>query len=194
MFGKLSRYRKVQDVAVLDPRGRVLASKDLRLLPDTPGTFAHTVESGDRLDQLAFTFYGDPALYWRFCDANPAFLSPLALLGQEPVVTLRFPLTAPAGDPPWSALLVQLRALAGVEAVAPEEESTLVTERQTVGGRTVAVQVEHFTRSVTVVSNRIAVRTDQLRAAIVRSGFTPGPAEETGQLGRPVIIPPAPSG
>ncbi|WP_273942475.1 hypothetical protein [Kutzneria chonburiensis] len=96
MFGKLSRYRRVPDIAVADARGRVVAAKDFRPLPEVTGTFTHTVDSGDRLDQLAFTYYGQPLQYWHVCDANPEFLSPLSLLAKDPVVTVRFPVSAPA--------------------------------------------------------------------------------------------------
>ena len=60
MFSKQSRYRRVPDIAVPDARGRVLAAKDIRPLPDVTGTFRHTVNSGDRLDQLAYSYYGEP--------------------------------------------------------------------------------------------------------------------------------------
>lgn len=32
----------------------------------------HTVVQGDRLDNLAAQYLGDPELYWRLCDANRA--------------------------------------------------------------------------------------------------------------------------
>ena len=32
----------------------------------------HTVVEGDRLDNLAASYIGDPSLYWRICDANGA--------------------------------------------------------------------------------------------------------------------------
>ncbi len=92
MFTKISRYYKVPDVAVPDAQGRVLASKDLRLLPEVTGTFRHRVQAGDRLDHLAHKYYSQPLQWWHICDANPEFLSPLALLGEEAIVTARFPL------------------------------------------------------------------------------------------------------
>jgi nucleoid-associated protein YgaU len=30
----------------------------------------HRVVAGERLDQLAYRYYGDPLLYWLICDAN----------------------------------------------------------------------------------------------------------------------------
>ena len=32
----------------------------------------HTVTGGDRLDNLAAHYFGDPELFWRICDANRA--------------------------------------------------------------------------------------------------------------------------
>ena len=55
MFSNSSRYRNVPDVAVPDARGRIVLSKDIRPLPEVTGTFRHTVNASDRLDQLAFT-------------------------------------------------------------------------------------------------------------------------------------------
>ena len=70
-----------------------MASKTLRLLPQVSGTFRHTVEDVDRLDHLAYKYYQQPRKWWRISDANPEFLSPQALLGKEPIVTDRFPVT-----------------------------------------------------------------------------------------------------
>jgi hypothetical protein len=35
-------------------------------------TRTYVIEDGDRLDNLAATFLGDPLLYWMICDANGA--------------------------------------------------------------------------------------------------------------------------
>lgn len=55
----------------------------------------HSVEEGDRLDRIAFTYLGDPEAAWRLCDAN-AVLSP-AELGAR--VGQRIRITLPAGIP-----------------------------------------------------------------------------------------------
>jgi len=194
MFTKPSRYRSVPDTVAPDARGRVLVAKDARLLPDVTGTFTHTVDAGDRLDQLAATYYGQPLQYWHICDANPQFLSPLELLGKEPVVTTRFPLTVAAGPPPWAALLKALSGVVGVDDVAAAETVTLVPQQQNVGGQPVTVLVERFERSVSVTHNRVNLDAPALAAVITAAGFTVGPAVETGQLGQPIVIPPAVSG
>src|SRR5205814_1442147 len=115
MFSKTSRYWAVPDITVPDSRGRVLPAKDIRLLPAVTGIFAHLVSQGDRLDRLASAYYGQPLDWWHISDANPGILSPLALLGDEPVTTIRLPVTVASGIPPWADLLRELRALPGVE-------------------------------------------------------------------------------
>ncbi len=189
MFSTGSRYRKVPDVAVPDASGRVLPAKGARPLPEVTGTFTHTVVSGDRLDQLAFTYYGRPLDYWHICDANPSFLSPLDLLGTEPVGTALFPVTKPDSDPPWSTLLAALNGTVGVERVTVEETVTLLREVQTVNGQQVDVVVERHHRSVAVTHNRIIAGVQAVAAVFEQAGFTVGPPVETGGLGRPIIIP-----
>lgn len=194
MFTKQSRYRLVPDIAVPDARGRVLATKDIRPLPDVPGTFQHTVDSSDRLDQLAYSFYGDPLQYWHICDANPQFLSPLALLGAEPVTTTIFPVAVAAGDPPWAVALTALVATVGVEEATVQEVADLVEQRQVVGGQQVTVVVQQFSRALLVTYNRINVDATALSAVIAAAGFTVGPPADTGQLGQEIVIPPAVAG
>ena len=194
MFTKQSRYRLVPDIAVPDARGRVLAAKDIRPLPDVPGTFQHTVDSSDRLDQLAYSFYGNPLQYWHICDANPQFLSPLALLGAEPVTTTVFPVAVAAGDPPWAVALTALLATVGVEDATVQEQAGLVEQRQVVGGQQVTVVVQRFSRALLVTYNRINVDAAALSAVIAAAGFTVGPPADTGQLGQQIVIPPAVSG
>ena len=167
MFGKLSRYRRVPDITVVDARGRVVAAKAFRPLPTVTGTFTHTVDSGDRLDRLAFTYYGQPSQYWHVCDANPEFLSPLALLAKEPLVTTRFPVTA-AGTPPWAALLSALSTTVGVDAATVVDDS--------------AVSVTH---------NRTTLDVTGVIDVIKSAGFAVGQPADSGQLGRQIVIPPA---
>src|SRR5262252_9662649 len=114
MFSKISRYRKLPDVTSPDAQGRTLSAKSLRLLPDVTGTFVHTINAGDRLDQLAYKYYSQPLQWWNICDGNPEFLSPLSLLGGDAVVTTSFPVTA-SDPPPWAALFNALRDVLGIE-------------------------------------------------------------------------------
>lgn len=101
MFTKGSRYRKLSEVTAPDARGRVLRSIALRPLRKTTGVLLHTLQEGERLDQLAERYFGQPRKWWQICDANPEFLSPLALLGQEPISAASFALAAaPLGNLP----------------------------------------------------------------------------------------------
>lgn len=115
MFSKLSRYRKLMEIVTTDVKGRRIQSKDLRMLPTVSGNFFHTLEDVDRLDHLAYKYYKQPRKWWRICDANPAFMSPLGLLGKEPIVTTRFPLTFTGANPSWAELLKNLSEKVGVD-------------------------------------------------------------------------------
>ena len=193
MFSKISRYRKLPSVAAPDAQGRTLAATDLRMLPAVTGTFRHTVESGDRLDQLAYTYYSQPLQWWNICDANPMFLSPLALLGKEAIVTTSFPVTV-SGTPPWAALFPSIRGLLGVEDVEIAEETQLVPTQVTVAGQTATVLIENFTRSVLVTYNRLNISAATLAASIEAAGFGVAPFADLDQVGQEIVIPPKPIG
>jgi len=51
-----------------------------RAIPAAPGLLEHVVMDGERLDQLAGRFYGDPTRSWRLLDANLGELNPFDLL------------------------------------------------------------------------------------------------------------------
>jgi len=53
---------------------------ETRRIPPTPGAITHLVSEGERLDQIATRYYGDPLKAWLILDANPDVLHPLALL------------------------------------------------------------------------------------------------------------------
>jgi nucleoid-associated protein YgaU len=76
MFFKGSRYERVKDYVALDARGNRSRVKRMRRisLPQQPGAkkpLTYIVKEGDRLDLLAYTYYGDPTKFWLICDANP---------------------------------------------------------------------------------------------------------------------------
>lgn len=193
MFTKISRYRKLADVSAPDAKGRTLAAKDLRLLPEVAGSFRHTVEAGDRVDQLAYKYYSQPLQWWNICDANPEFLSPLAMLGKETLVSTRFPLSV-AGTPRWADMLRALRQTLGVEEVCIEEEIELVAKPVTVAGQTITAMIEQFTRAVLVTRNPLLVSPAELATLITTTGFQVGPSADLGQVGLEIIIPPKPIG
>jgi hypothetical protein len=192
MFSKISRYYKLPEVVTIDASGRFIESKSIRQLPLVSGTFEHTIEAIDRLDHLAFKYYKQPRKWWRICDANPAFLSPLALLGQEPVVTDLFPLTLldELNPPPWATLRRVLTSLAGVLDLQILEEAELVEEAQMVGTEEVVVWVEVFQRAALVTYNEMNVSIAALMAALETAGFMVGEPVRNGRVGKPIIVPP----
>jgi phage tail protein X len=93
-----SRYYGLAAAQYTQPDGTVVAYVKRRLVPP-PENFSllheHTVVQGDRLDNLAAHYIGDPAQYWRLCDANSAIRP--AELTQTVGNTLR--ITLPDGVP-----------------------------------------------------------------------------------------------
>ena len=90
MFSSRSRYASVSDAVYQDASGRQITYKLIRLTPDAPTLQVHTVAQGDRLDLVAYQYYGDPEQYWRICDGNNA-LRPDDLT-EEPGIRLNIPL------------------------------------------------------------------------------------------------------
>jgi hypothetical protein len=189
MFSRISRYVALPDIVATDARGRTLLSKTLRPLPQVTGTFRHTVEEADRLDHLAYKYYAQPQRWWRLADANPEFLSPQALLGKEPIVTDRFPLTFGGGQPPWAALVQDLTALPGVEDIAVVEEVHPASREHTAGGRTVTIQVDEFERAILVTYNELSTSRRDLAGAIAASGFSAASPERLDRVGGQIVIP-----
>jgi hypothetical protein len=98
LFPPASRYHGVA-VARLERRdGSTVAYLRRRFVP-APERFAvlaeHTVVDGDRLDNLAARYLGDPELFWRLCDANRA-MRPDALTERA---GRRLAITLPEGIP-----------------------------------------------------------------------------------------------
>lgn len=192
MFSQISRYRKLPDMVTQDKLGRSLNSKSLRLLPEVTGEIQHTVEEIDRLDHLAFKYYGQPRNWWRICDAHPDTLSPLALLGQEPIVTERFALTwdDQTGEPPWAALRQQLLDRVGVQDVQIEDEIQLAFETRVVDGQPVPVHVEQVVRAVMIIYNRMTLDGAILIEVLTALGFDRIQPTRISRVGKPITIPP----
>ena len=76
MFEPTSRYNSIETVKMEVFEGgesRVVSYKRRRIIPqgEAIATLAeHSVVQGDRLDNLAARYLGDPEQYWRICDAN----------------------------------------------------------------------------------------------------------------------------
>ena len=98
MFFKGSRYERVKDYTAVDARGNRNRVKRMRRideqqkqkqqqqpLPKRPLT--HIVKEGDRLDLLAYTYYGDPTKFWIICDANqPMFPHDMLVPGKKIII------------------------------------------------------------------------------------------------------------
>lgn len=197
MAPRHSRYREPAVALTADARGRTPATTPLRTRSPLAGSFPHVVAQGERLDQIAYRYYGEPTVWWRICDANPQFLSPLALLGQEPIRAVRFPLRedGPTTEPDWMTVKRVLAGIVGVEDVEVREEVDYVTVVREVGGAPhgptpTRVVEERFRRAVTVRYNRTATSPEALRAAITSTGLSVDGPVDTGQLGRHIVIPP----
>jgi hypothetical protein len=115
MFSKNSRYRNLPESSPVDARGERPLGKELRVIPRPAGRFLYTVHDADRLDLLAFKYYGDPTKWWQICDANPEQPFPLDLLDTHPLVTERFALGHPSFELRFDALLNDLKALGQVK-------------------------------------------------------------------------------
>jgi nucleoid-associated protein YgaU len=79
------------------PDGTTVVYLKRRFIPPVERFVAlqqHAVVEGDRLDNLAARYLGDPEQYWRICDANRA-QNPEQLL----VVGERIAITLPEGIP-----------------------------------------------------------------------------------------------
>jgi len=92
-FPENSRYHGT-DIGILVQDGSMpVAYLKRRFIPG-PERYAviqeHTVAEGDRVDNLAAQYLGDPELYWRLCDAN-GVMHPEDLtgrVGDKVVITL----------------------------------------------------------------------------------------------------------
>jgi hypothetical protein len=93
-----SRYQTVETTTLETPAGKTIVYLRRRFVP-SPDRFAllreHEVHGGDRLDNLAARYLGDPEQFWRVCDANNA-MRPDDLTG-TPGRMLR--ITLPEGIP-----------------------------------------------------------------------------------------------
>lgn len=197
MFSKTSRYKKLPGVITIDAGGRSLESKGIRLLVEAPGTFLHTVEENDRLDHLAYKYYKQSSKWWRICDANPGFMSPLELLGKEPVVISYFPVSYAWEDkPPWHEVIKRISQTPGVLDVIFEENSQLVKETVALGEDQVEVNTEKFKRVLIVTHNHLNVTVEDLINVIENEdeqGNKQFQVVEPGSIarvGKQIIIPP----
>ncbi len=97
-FPPTSRYFGLEVATLVREDGRTVAYLRRRFVPP-PEAFAllreHVVRDGERLDQIAAAYLGDPEQFWRVADANGA-IAPEALTGDA---GHRIRITLPAGVP-----------------------------------------------------------------------------------------------
>lgn len=98
IFPPNSRYYLLETATLESPGGKRYVYIRRRFLPPTERFSTlqeHVVASGDRLDNLAVQYLGDPEQFWRLADANNAMRP--ADLTSEPGRRLR--ITLPEGVP-----------------------------------------------------------------------------------------------
>lgn len=97
-FPASSRYANIATATMTTSDGRTIMYLRRRFVPQ-PGVLAstgeYTVAQGDRPDNLANRFFGDPELFWRICDGNGA-IRPEELTEEEGATLL---VTLPEGMP-----------------------------------------------------------------------------------------------
>lgn len=75
MFSRTSRYYRVEKVTMETADGREIIYLRRRFLPPAAKSITsteHTVNQGERLDNVTARYLGDPEQFWRLCDANNA--------------------------------------------------------------------------------------------------------------------------
>jgi hypothetical protein len=95
-----SRYYGATVESLVLPNGVTVQYLQRRIIPSAAiytSLQTYTVIDGDRIDNLAAKYLGDPTLYWLICDANTS-LDPDALASQ-PGSAIQIPLGSgiPAG-------------------------------------------------------------------------------------------------
>jgi len=72
-FEPTSRYHGKQLTSSITADGETIIHTTRRFVPP-PENFSllqlHFVERGDRLDNIAYKYLGDPEQFWKLCDAN----------------------------------------------------------------------------------------------------------------------------
>jgi len=93
LFTSTSRYYGMDTETLTSPDGTTIIYVKRRFLP-SPASFQllqlYTVMQGDRLDNIAAKFLGDPELFWRIADANGAMRPEdlLETVGRQLSITL----------------------------------------------------------------------------------------------------------
>lgn len=168
MFFKGSRYKDLPEISAADAEGETARSKTLRWVPDTPGTFLHTVNQTDRLDLLAYKYYGDPKKWWLICDANRDFAFPTDLLDGNPIVQEILALEPSGGDKNWALLVSELKELRGMREI----------------------QTDIFEATLDVTYNWKELDREGILNVITARGFVAKSISKKERIGQKITIPP----
>ena len=168
MFFKGSRYKDLPEISATDAEGQTVRSKTLRWIPDTLGTFSHTVNQTDRLDLLAYKYYGNHKKWWLICDANPDFALPTDLLDRNPVMQKIYTIEPPEGNNKWPILIRALKELRGMREV----------------------QTDIFKASLEVSYNQKELDREEITNVITAQGFTVKTISKKERIGQKITIPP----
>jgi len=189
MFSKISRYNKLNDLVVSDYKGKERVSKGVRIIGDVEGVALHTVEDGERLDHLGYKYYRQSRHWWRICDANSDYHSPVEMLGQTTLQQCVFSIT---GDDytypyPWPALIKLLVGIHGVGKVLPVERAEMeVISDEPKCGR------EKFQREVNVYYNEHLVMHWDIAEIMRDNGYNIDAPRLVTQVGKQIAIPTLP--
>jgi len=112
MFNRGSRYRNLSESVVLTAAGERIRGKVLRVIPGPESIVRHTVKLGDRLDLLAYKYYGDTTKWWQIGDANPARPFPVDLLDTAPLAEELFYLGHAGFEVRYAQLIIALKNIA----------------------------------------------------------------------------------
>lgn len=168
MFSKGSRYKDLPEISTTDAEGQTVRTKTLRWIPDTLGTFSRTVNQTDRLDLLAYKYYGNPKKWWLICDANPEFALPTDLLDRNPVMQEIYTIEPPESVNKWPILIRALKELRGMREV----------------------QADIFEAILDVSYNRKELKREDIMDAITAQGFTVKTILKQERIGQKITIPP----
>ena len=168
MFFKGSRYKDQPEISTTNAEGKTARSETFRWIPDTPATFLHMVNQADRLDLLAYKYYGNAKKWWLICDANPGFALPTDMLNGHPIRQEIFNLEFLSGENKWPILIRALKELKGMREV----------------------QTDIFQASLYVAYNRIELNREDITNVITSQGFVVKTISKKERIGQKIIIPP----
>lgn len=101
LFPVTSRYYGLGISQLTMPDGTTVSYVKRRFIPP-PGNYAtlseHQVVEGDRPDNLAARYLGDPEQYWRLCDANGVMQPEELTATVGSVVRITLPEGVPGGE------------------------------------------------------------------------------------------------